>query len=51
MAAKQMNKQPKSGWKKQKWQSFIDSLAMFTADFMNHGRTQPIHHKLKKPRS
>jgi len=42
MAANQMNNRPKSGVKKQKWQPFIDSLAMFTTDFMNDERKQPL---------
>lgn len=33
--------------KKQTWQSFADSLAMFTDDFMEEGRRQPQLQKRK----
>lgn len=33
--------------KKQMWQLFVDSLALFTEDFMEGGRQQPLVQKRK----
>lgn len=35
--------------KKQTWQPFTDSLAMFTDDFMEEEREQPLLQKRKPP--